>query len=118
MFRPLAPALILALLLTGIGAGIARGTVQVDGRAVLCSGAAVVLEDHPDGSDRQSAHLCPDMVLALFSAVGIPASADPPRYATGSPQRGSADGYQLWRHRRDASARDPPLTAIAQHSQI
>lgn len=60
-------ALILCLVLTGIGLGAARGTVVRAEQIVLCTGHGVVIVDHPDGPAQ--AQFCPDMALSLLSAL-------------------------------------------------
>ena len=67
MQRPVHLALILCLVLTGIGLGAARGTVVRAEQVVLCTGHGVVIVDHPDGT-RQT-QVCPDMALSLLSAL-------------------------------------------------
>lgn len=61
-------ALILTLMLTGIGLGAARGVVRQGDQIVLCTGHGVVVTRLPVGEDR--AHLCPDMALSLMAAIG------------------------------------------------
>lgn len=60
-------ALILCLVLTGIGLGAARGTVVRAEQIVLCTGHGVVVVDHPDGPPK--AQICPDMALSLLTAL-------------------------------------------------
>lgn len=62
-------ALILLMMLTGIGLGVARGTVQIAGHVVLCSGQGLVVMHGVDGEAEGSAHLCPDMALSLLNAL-------------------------------------------------
>jgi hypothetical protein len=75
-------ALILCLVLTGIGLGAARGTVVRAEQIVLCTGHGVVVVDHPDGPPR--AQICPDMALSLLSALPD-----------------ALVGLALWRHAAD-----------------
>lgn len=67
MRRPVHLALILCLVLTGIGLSAARGTLIRAEQVVLCTGHGAVIVDHP-GEPRQ-AHICPDMALSLLSAL-------------------------------------------------
>lgn len=91
MHRPLHLILILCLALTGIGLGAARGTVMVAGQAVICTGAGLVVIDHPAAPDRP--HVCPDMALSLMAGVPVL----PPDLR---PVRGRAlqDAPQAFRH--------------------
>lgn len=61
-------ALILCLTLTGVGLGMARGTVQSGGQVVICTGQGVVVRYVPGAPGKTSAHVCPDMALSLLSA--------------------------------------------------
>ncbi|GHG17252.1 hypothetical protein [Paracoccus aerius] len=70
MRRPGHLALILCLVLTGIGLGAARGTIARAGQVVLCTGHGVVVVDHPDGPPRTQ--VCPDMALSLLAALQVP----------------------------------------------
>lgn len=98
--------LILCVALTGIGLGAARGTVAIDGHAVLCSGEAIVIHRAADGAPSGRVHLCPDMALALLAAVAPPALPDAPRRAA-RPAKASETG------RRAASGLPPRATARA-----
>ncbi len=101
-------ALILCLALTGIGLGVARGTVAVAGQVVICTGKGVVVIDHPDAPGGASAHICPDMALSLLAAV----ASDPPVLTnSGAVIDLAATGYRADNLPHDgltASARDPP----------
>ena len=104
-------ALILCLVLTGIGLGAARGTVVRAEQVVLCTGHGVVIVDHP-GKPRQ-AQFCPDMALSLLSAppdapVGLAASRDASRLDQPVPVR-HAKGHEL----RRPVARGPPVPQIS-----
>ncbi|CAM3441271.1 DUF2946 domain-containing protein [Paracoccus nototheniae] len=68
MMRPLPLILILAVMLTSIGLGAARGTVRMGDQIVLCTGHGVVVIQRP-GESVPSTHLCPDMALSLMAAV-------------------------------------------------
>lgn len=112
MRRFLHLALILCLALTGIGLGVARGTVAVGGQMVLCTGAGVVVVNHPDAPGGTAAHVCPDMALSLLSAV----ASDPPlpqRILIGAVLTQIAYDAALVPHDSlPASARDPPAILI------
>jgi len=73
MIRPLPLILILAVMLTSIGVGAARGTVRSGDQIVLCTGHGTVIIQRPDGDgtgDQGSrTHLCPDMALSLLAAI-------------------------------------------------
>ena len=112
MQRPVHLALILCLVLTGIGLGAARGTVVRAEQVVLCTGHGVVIVDHPDGT-RQT-QVCPDMALSLLSALPggpldlvlslVPAGLNPP-------------GLVLHAHGRPSlrpAARGPPSPGISE----
>lgn len=111
MRRLLHPALILCLVLTGIGLGAARGTVVRAGQVVLCTGHGVVIVDHP-GEPRQ-ARFCPDMALSLLSAppdapVDPAALRDAARLDQPVPVR-----HAQGRESRRAVARGPPVPQIS-----
>ncbi|WP_410218209.1 hypothetical protein [Paracoccus sp. (in: a-proteobacteria)] len=80
MFRPLPFVLILVLMLTSIGLGVARGQVRLGTEVVLCTGHGVVVTRLPDGGGGK-AHLCPDMALSLLAAVNPADVLVPPRVA-------------------------------------
>lgn len=63
--------LILCLTLTGVGLGIARGTVQSDGQVVICTGEGVVIRHIPGAPGKAKAHICPDMALSLLIAPAM-----------------------------------------------
>ena len=71
-FGPILAAV--AVLLASLSLGAARGQVLSDGQIVLCSGSAVTVQV-VDASGRPVRHpsICPDMALALMSAVAAPA---------------------------------------------
>ena len=73
MIQALRLCLILTLMLTGIGLGAARGTVQSGGQIVLCTGEGIVTIAAPDAPGGQRTHICPDMALALLNATAAPA---------------------------------------------
>ncbi|RNF35149.1 hypothetical protein [Paracoccus methylarcula] len=64
--------LILCLTLTGVGLGVARGTVQSDGQVVICTGEGVVIRHVPGAPGKSKAHICPDMALSLLGAPVMP----------------------------------------------
>lgn len=105
--------LILTLMLTGIGLGAARGTAQINGRAVLCTGDGVVLHYLPGQDGPQRAHICPDMALALLLAQ----LATPPIPAI-RPQGRCRSVPFAQNHDRAScdtpapAARDPPVSLI------
>lgn len=112
MRRILHPALILCLVLTGIGLGAARGTVVMDGQVVLCTGTGLVVVSDPHGSTRT--HICPDMALSLLSAVANPPSdVVPSAVAEGRiqpmPMRLEQGGEPPW-----PAARGPPSDEISE----
>lgn len=102
-------ALILCLMLTGIGLGAARGTVRIDERMVLCTGEGIVVTYRSsDGQPDGQAHVCPDMALSLMA--GVTPSEPPP-----GPLPAIRDAVPVWReaavlirHVPVAMARDPP----------
>lgn len=61
-------SLIFALMLTSIGLGVARGTVQIGGLVVICTGQGVVTRQVP-GAPGPVTHICPDMALSLMVSV-------------------------------------------------
>lgn len=78
MFRPVPLLLILAVMLTSIGLGAARGTIRQGTEVVLCTGHGVVVTRLPDGGEGQ-ARICPDMALSLLAVIGLPDPALPLR---------------------------------------
>lgn len=102
-------ALILCLMLTGIGLGVARGQVQIAGQIVLCTGEGVVTVSAPHGAQGTQIHICPDMALHLLatgfaSATAIAMSWPPVR-------RLASDHVAAMLAPQDRpalSARDPP----------
>ncbi|MBU2957097.1 hypothetical protein Q4511_11610 [Paracoccus sp. 1_MG-2023] len=107
MFRPLPILLAIAIALTSVGIGAARGTIGSGGQIVLCTGNGVVTV--PDGRGGGDVHLCPDMALAFLQAplpadAGLPARAGLPRSIHWP------DTAQAMRPAGDVSfrARDPP----------
>lgn len=103
-------ALILCLVLTGIGLGAARGTVLRAERVVLCTGHGVVVVERPDG--QRQAHLCPDMALSLLAAT-----LDHPGDALAlhtAPRSGRAFSvlHTAGRKAPSAAARDPPAGQV------
>lgn len=102
-------ALILCLMLTGIGLGAARGTVQIGGEMVLCTGQGVVVVPAADGEGGGQAHLCPDMALAMLVAVALPGLPDAP-FAAAFRFTPALPSLVLTSQGRPAtSARDPPV---------
>ena len=100
--------LVCCLALTGIGLGAARGTVQIGGQVVICTGDGVVIRHLPGAPGKTTAHICPDMALSFLDAVS---GADI------HPARDAGQVRVAWRpemgpvHSRSvplASARDPP----------
>ncbi|MFV0386594.1 hypothetical protein [Paracoccus sp. (in: a-proteobacteria)] len=102
--------LILSLMLTGIGLGFARGTVQIGGQVALCTGAGIVFRDVP-GQGRT--YICPDMALSLLNAT-LPMLAEVPRsgaffrFSPLEPVR-----KRLSRPVPVPAARDPPTMSVA-----
>lgn len=109
-------ALILCLMLTGIGLGAARGQVQVDGHIVLCTGQGIVTVDAPPGSPAGHTHICPDMALSLLAAVHAqPATSVAPRRLS---RRVTPDRVETALRSQDrpvVSARDPPDISELSH---
>lgn len=101
--------LILCLVLTGIGLGVARGTIQAGGQVVLCTGDGVVLRDIPGAPGQVHVHLCPDMALSLLNAaIPAPPVADQPvHFSAFLPV--SMLQVADFRAVSVATARDPPL---------
>lgn len=101
--------LILGLMLTGIGLGAARGTVQIGGQMILCTGEGIVISVGADGRPDGRAHVCPDMALAMMAAAVSP---DPP--PAPSPRARPVQAFQPAttmpaRQAPPAAARDPPV---------
>ena len=112
MFRPVPLILILAVMLTSIGLGAARGTVRLDDRIVLCTGHGVVVIPRPDGQGER-AHLCPDMALSLMAGLSPADPVLPQRVAVPRllfPDQGLAAAAQA---RTQVRVRDPPRDARA-----
>ncbi|WP_295043718.1 hypothetical protein [uncultured Paracoccus sp.] len=107
MRRPLSLTLILCLALTGIGLGAARGTVLLGGQVVLCTGAGVVVVDHPD-APRQT-HLCPDMALSLLAATAVVPPGFGPAETMARPVVQSVPSRPQGRESPRPAARDPPV---------
>lgn len=102
-------ALILLVVLTGIGLGAARGTVQSGGQLVLCSGQGIAVVPGEGGR----AHICPDMALALLNATP-PAAPDilpPDSFRRAAPAIPAGTGRSALRPA--ATARDPPSAISA-----
>lgn len=111
MRRSLHLALILCLALTGIGLGVARGTVAVGGQVVLCTGAGVVVVDHPDAQGGFP-HICPDMALSLLAAVASEPHFPAHHVTAAALSVFPPTSVLLSFGRLPASARDPP-SAVA-----
>lgn len=111
MLRPVPILLALAVLLTSVGLGAARGTVAQNGQIVLCTGQGVISVPDPGGAD---AHLCPDMALSLLAAP-MPGDADlPVRGArVTSVLRPGMPGIPRGLHPSAHRARDPPVSLPA-----
>lgn len=107
MFRPVPLILILAVMLTSIGLGAARGTVRMDDQIVLCTGHGVVVVPRPDGQGER-VHLCPDMALSLMAGLAPADVALPQRVAV--PRELSADSGPAPAAQAPAQVRvrDPP----------
>lgn len=107
MIRPLPLILILAVMLTSIGLGAARGTVRTGDQIVLCTGHGVVVIQRP-GDPGPRAHLCPDMALSLMAAispadVGLAERIGTPRHLSPGPGPSAAPVA-----RAQVRVRDPP----------
>ncbi|MBC9247344.1 hypothetical protein H4P12_11630 [Paracoccus sp. 11-3] len=74
-------ALILCVVMTSIGLGVARGTVMIGGQIVLCTGDGVVVVDDPSAPGTIHTHICPDMALSLLSGALPDHAALPDRLA-------------------------------------
>lgn len=63
------------LALTSISLAMAHGTTRIGGQVVvLCSGDGLVqMELDADGNPIGTAHLCPDIALAVMAHVALPA---------------------------------------------
>lgn len=116
MHRPVHLALILCLVLTGIGLGAARGTAMQGGQVVICSGQGVVVMDHPATPERP--HLCPDMALSVLAAMPVlPPDFAPAQDAARlglSPRPLRAQG----RESPVPAARDPPFRPISEPKSV
>ncbi|RJL05400.1 hypothetical protein D3P06_06990 [Paracoccus aestuarii] len=108
MMRPVPLIVILAVLLTSIGLGAARGLVMQGDQVVICTGHGVVVTTRP-GSEDGGVHICPDMALSMLAAIGGGAVALPVRMTRsrglGRPGAVAGRGRALMR----ARARGPPL---------
>lgn len=106
-------ALILVLLLTGIGVGAARGTVQIGGQVVLCTGQGTVVRHVPDAPGQGRMHICPDMALALLNATppAAPVILTPDMSRRAALTIPSETGRSAVSPA--ASARDPPAAIFA-----
>ncbi len=100
--------LVLALLLTGIGLGAARGTVRIDGRIVLCTGESIVSQGRPGEPDRRM-HVCPDMALAMLAAVGRDQQRVAPLGTAATERVTPPDRSASTRPGHVTRARDPPV---------
>lgn len=103
-------ALILCLMLTGIGLGAARGTILRADRVVICTGHGLVVVERPDG--QRQAHVCPDMALSLLAAAPAP-SAD--ALSPQGPARTARPSSVLvvpGQAAPPAAARDPPAQQV------
>lgn len=106
--------LTLSLMLTSIGLGTARGTVQIGGQVVICTGEGLVVRTVPGVPGQSEAHICPDMALSLIDAVVAEDIAAPytlvSRGADTAPHVPHGDSRLV----PAATARDPPkgLTVI------
>lgn len=108
MFRPVPLILILAVMLSSIGLGAARGTVRMGDQIVLCTGHGVVVVERPDGQG-DTVRLCPDMALTFMAAIGsadviLPQRFGVPRLLSLDASPGAAPWAQAW-----VRARDPPV---------
>lgn len=63
--------LILCMTLTGVGLGMARGTVMSGGQVVICTGQGVVIRHLPGAPGKTTAHICPDMALSFIGATAM-----------------------------------------------
>lgn len=111
MRRLLHLALILCLMLTGIGLGAARGTVVLDGRVAICTGEGIILVEDPAGP--RHAQVCPDMALAFLAAPPVADIAVP------APGIAAAAALPHPAARRDSlgtprpAARGPPVSQFS-----
>ncbi|WP_415182094.1 hypothetical protein [Phaeovulum sp.] len=106
-------ALLFALVLaaTSLTMAVARGQTRVAGEIVICTGYGLTtaLVDE-NGAPTGPIHICPDMVLALMSAVSIaPALPAPPDTRAQSLDR-SETFTPASRTLPSPRARDPPLS--------
>ena len=100
--------LVFCLALTGIGLGVARGTVHSGGQVVICTGVGVVIRHVPGAPGKTVAHICPDMALSFLDAT---ASADIRPVPDAGRYRLVSHPGAVPEHSRSeplASARDPP----------
>ena len=79
--RYTASLLMLALVLTGHQAAVARGAQPAVGEMVICVGQTVVtVRIDADGQPVTATHLCPDIAVSLFVAEAggfVPAAPEP-----------------------------------------
>lgn len=104
-------SLILVLMLTGIGLGAARGTVQIGGQVVICTGEGVVTRQIP-GAPGPVAHVCPDMALALMAGVAPEQPQPMARRGTTDNQFTLGDDHGHSRPVPSSRARGPPAIAV------
>lgn len=72
--------LVLAMVLTALSVGHARGQARVAGEIVLCVGTQVVtVSVDADGQPVTATHTCPDAVMALAAPLVAPVVPVPPR---------------------------------------
>lgn len=109
MIKLLRLALLLSLLLTSIGLGAARGTVELAGQVVICTGQGIVIRNIPGAPSTKMAHICPDMSLSFLNNVANDLGISVPEYRVSqlSPYPSIAIIYS--QGGPTAAARDPPL---------
>jgi len=119
MFQILRPLLILALVLTSIGLGSARGMITQNDQIVLCTGDGVIFMPRPDSSDDSPytlVHFCPDMALSMLAALTPDDVTLPVRQAAPyqHPLAGKPKAIPvIWSEQR---ARAPPWVSAAPRS--
>ena len=77
--RSVAALLFAAILAaTSLTMAVARGQARVAGEIVICTGYGMTTISVDDrGQPTGPVHLCPDMVLGMMAAVGVPSSVPP-----------------------------------------
>lgn len=105
-------ALILCLILTGVGLGAARGTVMSGGQVVICTGQGVVVRYVPGAPGKTTAHICPDMALAFIGATALIEIAVPRHDGKFRSVQHPGETAEVSRPLPLSTARDPPRRSM------